>query len=136
MRRGIPGAEEEVAPSVTGGERVMPPMTESELLAAVLELAAFAGFRCHHVRPAWSQRGYRTPLQGDKGFPDLCLCGHKRLLIVELKSEDGEVTPEQWLWIEALTLAGIEAYIWRPDDWADGTIAKALGCEGRVVGHR
>lgn len=108
-------------------------MTEDELLSAVIELATFAGYRCHHVRPAWSRKGYRTPLQGHAGFPDLCLCGHKRLILVELKSDDGKVSPEQWLWIDALTLAGVEAYIWRPEDWEDGTIAKALGCGGGVI---
>ena len=46
-------------------------MTEDELLTAVLELAKFAGWRVCHFRPARTAMGWKTAIQGHKGWPDL-----------------------------------------------------------------
>jgi len=63
----------------------------------------------HMVRPGvWRSDG--------KGFPDLCLCHPSRgLIFAELKSQEGRLSHEQKLWAEALLNAGVEHYVWRPN---------------------
>jgi len=63
----------------------------------------------HLVRPGvWRSDG--------KGFPDLCLCHPSRgLIFAELKSQEGRLSHEQKLWAEALLNAGVEHYVWRPN---------------------
>jgi hypothetical protein len=63
----------------------------------------------HLVRPGvWRSDG--------KGFPDLCLCHPSRgLIFAELKSQEGRLSHDQKLWAEALLNAGVEHYVWRPN---------------------
>ena len=72
-------------------------MTEREFQRAVVELARLMGWRVHHTRPALTRAGeWRTPIQGDAGFPDLVLCRPPRLILAELKRlvrlRDREIT--------------------------------------------
>lgn len=101
-------------------------MTEDQLLYAVLELSRMLGLRTAHFRSAWTERGYRTPVAGDgAGWPDLIIVG-QRLIIRELKSERGRVDPEQTAWLALLGRAGVDAAVWRPAQWIDGTIREEL----------
>jgi len=50
------------------------------------------------------------------GFPDLILLKGSRMLAVELKREDGRLSPEQRAWLVGLEAAGIEVDVWRPSD--------------------
>jgi hypothetical protein len=56
-----------------------------------------------------------------EGFPDLWLVREPpriaRLVVAELKVGRNRPTAAQMRWIAALTAAGIEAYIWYPDDF-------------------
>jgi len=88
-------------------------MTEGQLLDTVLELAKFHGWMVTHFRPAFTERGWRTPLSGHKGFPDLVLARRGDVLIVELKTEKGKVTKEQQRWADAI---GTQYRLWRPSD--------------------
>ena len=101
-------------------------MTEREFQRAVVELARMMGWRVHHTRPALTRAGeWRTPIQGDAGFPDLVLCRPPRLILAELKRVGGKLTAEQQAWLEALqACAGVECYLWTPADWE--TIIDAL----------
>ena len=100
---------------------------EEDLLAMVIDLAHLKGWLVSHFRPAWSSKGYRTPVQGDKGFPDLVLVKGKRLLFVELKSEKGKLWLEQENWRQVLSgVKGVKYYLWRPVDWLAGKIEKEL----------
>jgi hypothetical protein len=67
------------------------------------------------------------------GFPDLILVKGPRLLAVELKRELLKPGEEQILWLDAFArVPGVEAYVWIPSEWLDGTIAKILqGTVGR-----
>ena len=54
------------------------------------------------------------------GFPDCVLVRGQRVIFAELKAQDGTVSLEQKLWLEALAkIHGNEVYIWRPDDFAE-----------------
>lgn len=91
---------------------------EDEWQQTVVELAQLLGYRVAHFRAARTRKGWRTPVAADgAGFPDLVLVRHGRLVVAELKSNSGRVTPEQQAWLDALTAAGVEAHVWRPRDW-------------------
>src|SRR5579859_4032261 len=54
------------------------------------------------------------------GFPDLVLVRAPRLLIAELKSARGRVSPAQQEWLAAFRACpGNEVYVWRPGEWAE-----------------
>ncbi len=108
------------AQTITARERVARAMKEDELLTNVLELAKIKGWGAYHVRN--SRAGV---VQGDTGFPDLVLV-RKRLLFVELKTELGVISPDQEKWAKWLRIAGHVVRYWRPSDWMDGIIERAL----------
>ena len=113
-------------PRLSEAERADRALTEADFLAQVIDLAHLLGWRTAHFRPAWSGRGWRTPVQGDgAGFPDLILVRRDRLIAAELKREVGGVVSEdQRLWLAAFDKAGLETAIWRPSDLT--AIAEAL----------
>ena len=87
-------------------------------MAQVIDLAHLYGWLVQHTRPAWTEKGYRTPIQGDKGFVDLVLAhpSQRRVLFAEAKSERGVLSLAQQQWLKALQSAGQETHVWRPDD--------------------
>jgi len=121
-------------------------ISEKDFAKWLEELLEIYGYKWVHFRPARVRRGgkeiYETPYTGHKGFVDYVIAHEekKRLLFVELKSEEGRVSPEQERWIEVLRecvrqitytpieiakkrIAGqitlvpsFEVYIWRPSD--------------------
>lgn len=111
-------------------------MTERELQKGVIDCARLFGWRVAHFRAAQTARGWRTPVEADgAGFPDLVLVRDGRLLFVELKGDGGRVRTEQADWLTALHKVGIpvEAHVWRPTDWTDGTIEQTLRPEHLTV---
>lgn len=113
-------------------------MNESDFASQVEDLLTLFGWRWVHQRPAKTDKGWRTALSGNKGFPDY-VATHpvaRRLLFIELKGDNGKTTPEQdeWLsdlqecvkWGVAVDSRGKatkrpmtpshEVYIWRPTD--------------------
>lgn len=102
-------------------------MTEDDLKGGVIDCARTLGYLVAHFRPAKTEHGWRTPVEGDgKGFPDLVLTGRGRVIFAELKGDKGKLSDEQIVWISALTAAGAETFIWKPADWTSGAIEKAL----------
>lgn len=93
-------------------------MLEKELQRAVVDLARYSGWRVHHTRTVNMAGGGWTSPGLDKGFPDLVLVGHRRIIFAELKTDRGQTTYEQKGWLDAIARAGAECYIWRPRDWA------------------
>lgn len=105
-------------------------VSEADLLAQVTELATLLGWNWVHFRPAQTQRGWRTPVQGPlgKGWPDLVLLRtrDRRLVFVELKREMEQPTGDQAAVLAALgelkglvvygdDLRGrIEVHVWHP----------------------
>lgn len=91
-------------------------ISEAVFTQQIIELARWHKWRVMHQRPAMTKKGWRTAIQGHAGFPDLLLLRYKRVIMAELKSATGRVTPEQDDWLTAAVNAGIEIYIWRPRD--------------------
>lgn len=65
-------------------------MTEAELQRSIVHAARSLGWR-----DAWTWKSFHSP----KGWPDLFLARGLHLLVVELKSDKGKVTPEQEAWL-------------------------------------
>ncbi len=99
---------------------------EADFTKQVLQLAKLLGWRTAHFRPGMMANGrWITAVSGDgKGFPDLVLVRGKRLLFVELKTDDGEMSEEQTGWMLDLYRAGVDVQLWRPSKWA--TIQREL----------
>jgi len=93
------------------------PITEDNFTNAVISLAQYRRWLVCHFRAGRTAKGWRTPIQGDKGFPDLVLVRDGRLILAELKTATGKMRPDQERWHDVLTtVSGIEVYLWRPAD--------------------
>jgi hypothetical protein len=91
-------------------------ISEAAFQDQVMQLAHVYGWRVAHFRPAQTSKGWRTAVAADgKGFPDLVLV-RERLIVAELKSRTGVISPEQDAWLQATAHAGVETHVWRPDD--------------------
>ena len=119
------------------------PLSEDELQAAIIEMAETLGWLVYHTRDS---RG------SAEGFPDLVLVREPRILFVELKGigvtgRRGRVSAAQAEWLTRLgtcsdfvagmvaacpvAVAGpvvpfVAARCWRPDEWRDGTVEREL----------
>jgi hypothetical protein len=94
-------------------------MSEDELLAGLLELFAFTGWRAYHVR-----RSDRAVVMGagGPGFPDIVAVHPEthRVVVIEAKTDRGVPTPAQLAWILAFRHhPTIEATIVRPATYDD-----------------
>jgi hypothetical protein len=100
-------------------------VTETAFQSEVIQLAQMMRWRVAHFRPARTAHGWRTAVAADgKGFPDLVLTRRGRLIFAELKSDTGQVAPDQQRWLTVLNLTAAEVYVWRPADLQ--TIADTL----------
>jgi len=94
------------------------PISEESFTNSVIEYAQLQGWLVHHDRPARTDKGWRTAIQGDAGFPDLVLLRGGLFIFAELKTGKGKVTAEQKRWMDAIRpLPGVLKFVWRPDDW-------------------
>jgi hypothetical protein len=101
---------------VTAAARAVLAMSEDAWKSRVMDTAKTYGWMVCHYRPAWTERGYRTAVEGDKGCLDLILARGGVVLLAELKSMTGKPTPAQRAWLAA---AGAQGRLWRPSDWPD-----------------
>lgn len=106
-------------------------LTEAQLQEKIIALAKAKGWMVHHARPARTEKGWRTPITGDVGFPDLVLARNGQIILAELKSVSGRLTRQQEEWLDHLrhpTKGNVETdrivTVWRPSDWS--TIEEVL----------
>lgn len=99
--------------------------TEAAFQAQVVQLARLCGWATFHP---W------LSVKSAHGWPDLALARTGRLVLAELKSDQGKVTAAQQGWLDLLrTVEGIEVYLWRPSDFDE--IERVLN-RARVEGMR
>lgn len=84
-----------------------------------------------HVRAACKQLGIlrfhvRISRGTTPGLPDDILIGARGMLWRECKTQKGKPTPAQISTGEALTAAGQDWGIWRPEDWLSGRVVREL----------
>jgi hypothetical protein len=89
-------------------------LTEAQFQERVCDLARMTGWHVTHFRSVYTGGRWRTPLTGHPGFPDLVLARSGALIVAELKTDTGRLTPEQRSWLASL---GPHARVWRPRDW-------------------
>ncbi len=84
--------------------------SERDFQRQVLALAKLRGWHSYHT--------WRSD-HSAAGWPDLALCRPPRLVLVEVKRQDGTVSPAQRDWLDILARCpGVESYVIRPSDWA------------------
>jgi hypothetical protein len=118
------GADELNAYLAGSLETSMPPVetvedwrtSEKKFLAKVVKHATDHGWMSYHT---WASANSAP------GFPDLVLVRGDRLIFAELKVGTNRPTKDQTAWLDALAGAGVPAYLWRPEDWAE--IERTLG---------
>lgn len=111
------------------GETVTTPAsaTEAEYETTIIEAARLGGWLVHAERPARTARGWRTPIRGHVGWPDLFLAHPgRRPLALELKRKPNKPTPEQASWLLVLELAGIDARLVHVPDDLDALVAELV----------
>lgn len=94
-------------------------MTEKTFQAAILGAARRHGWLVYHTHDS---------RRSQPGYPDLHLVhptAH-RSLMRELKTQKGRLTTDQQTWLTVLRAAGVDADVWRPAQWFDGTIDETL----------
>lgn len=93
-------------------------MSEREFQTSVVNLAEALGWKVYHTHDS---------RRSQPGFPDLVMV-HARHGVVfrELKTMKGKESPHQTEWLDALTLSGADADLWRPSQLFDGTIKTVL----------
>lgn len=104
-------------------------MTEAGLQARVEAECSRRGLLWHHCRDCRSCRGPR-------GFPDLVVAGRRGLVFAELKTETGDTSAAQDIWLWTLgrgTHSGpdeacepYQVQLWRPSHLEAGRIARSL----------
>jgi hypothetical protein len=101
-------------------------MTERTFQAALVGFAQRVGWMVYHTYDSRCS---------EPGYPDLHLVHpvQGRSLFRELKTEKGKLTPAQQKWLAALKDAGVDADVWRPLGWFDGSIAAELTHTPRTV---
>ena len=101
-----------------------------DLQKGIIERARRAGWIVAHFTAVRTEYGWRVPVAADgKGFPDLVLV-RDRLIAVEVKGDGDSLRPDQRRWLAAMRLAGVEAHVWTPRDWHDGTVDAVLAARG------
>ncbi len=91
-------------------------MAEAEYQAQIVKLAKAQGWRVYHT---YDSR------RSEPGFPDLILVRGPTMLCMEVKREDGMMTPEQQGWLTALNqVRTVSAVPVRPSHW--GIVAELL----------
>ena len=88
-------------------------ITEKQFESQVKGLAAVFGYIYYHT---W--RSFHSP----SGYPDCTLVRlepEPRLIYAELKSETGQPTIDQYIWLQILQNVGspVECYLWKPSDF-------------------
>lgn len=107
-------------------------ISEDHLVRNTIALATALGWLAHHCRPAHTDKGWRTPIQGTTGFPDLIAIRGGWQIVAECKTQRGRLTTTQSRWQDAYralaaTPGGRVLYfVWRPVDLLDGTIRAVL----------
>jgi hypothetical protein len=93
--------------------------TEAACQSTIVEAARLGGWMIHAERQAQSRKGWRTPIQGHAGFPDLVLVHPDARLVwfVEIKRKPNKLAPDQLVWRTALEEAGADyRLVWVPEE--------------------
>jgi hypothetical protein len=103
---------------VISADRYRARQTEAQFMATVKDAAERLGYLVWHFPNALI----------NPCVPDLFLFRDGRLMLAELKTERGKLSPRQVAMVRDLDAHGIAVHVWRPQDWDE--IETALRAEG------
>ena len=83
------------------------PLREKQVQSAILDVARLLGWRVYHT---FDSR------KSEAGFPDLVLV-RDRVIYAEIKCAGQKPRPSQVEWLNALSRAGAEVYLWTEADY-------------------
>ena len=83
--------------------------SEKSWQGQVIKLAKTLGYEFIYF--TWNSK------HSPRGFPDLIILREGRMIVAELKREDGNLTPEQYFWLLEFMKVTDDAYLWKPSDW-------------------
>jgi len=90
-------------------------LSEDEFTDQVIELFQLYGWKVVHFDRARKKNGgWRTPIRGDPGSPDILAARCGKVIHAELKVGRNKPTEDQEQWLHHL---GEGAYLWYPCDW-------------------
>ena len=100
-------------------------MNERDFQKAIIDAAHQLGWFVAHFRPAQIRLGkWVTPVQADgAGFPDLVMVKDGMMIIAEVKTERGVLSPEQRIWISKMSALErknrgvVLIRVWKPRHW-------------------
>jgi hypothetical protein len=92
---------------------------ERDMEQTIVAACRLLGYRVAHFRPARTTPGWRTPMTGDVGFPDLICARPGRVFALELKAKGGRLRDGQADWLRALDGGLVEAQLVYPVDLDD-----------------
>lgn len=95
-------------------------MRETDWYPGLVQLAHQFGWRVNHARAAAGRSGkWSTPIMGHPGYPDFTFAHPSGVVLFrEIKGPRTTVTPDQQIWLDQFTTAGLDAGVWRmPADW-------------------
>lgn len=98
-------------------ETVALSLSERDLQRQIVNTAKMLGWMVYHT---YDSR------KSEPGFPDLIMVRGTICIAAEIKAQKGQVTQAQQNWLDALSLTGVNVYVWRPDDWYSGKIDDIL----------
>ena len=84
--------------------------TEAAFQLAVMDLARALG---------WEPVHFRQMIGNPSGYPDLTIIRGDRVILAELKRENGTVSRRQQEWIDRMAAVGTTVHVWRPSDWPE-----------------
>jgi hypothetical protein len=104
--------------------------TENDIQTTVLDAAKLNGWMVCHFRPARTSTGWRTPVEGHPGFPDIVCARDGHVLALEIKGPRGVLSHEQTLWQQHMgagQLALLEHHLVGPEQLDQALDAIATG---------
>lgn len=86
-------------------------MTEGQFAALIEDACKKAHIPYYHTFDSRHSAG---------GWPDYVFALRSgKIIIRELKTRTGKVSPKQQVWIGLLERGGIDIAVWRPEDWPE-----------------
>lgn len=90
-------------------------MTEKQWMQLVIDAARLLNWCVYHTHDS---------RRSEPGWPDLVairkapmIAQPSTIIVAELKTERGRLTPAQRHWLDLFESCGIRAYVWRPSQW-------------------
>lgn len=84
-------------------------ISEKQWQSMIIDLAR--RFQYEFIYHTWSSR------HSPAGFPDLVLLKNGVMIVIEVKREDGQPTPEQYFWLLEFTKVTPFVFLWKPSDF-------------------